>query len=216
MKHILFFDLDGTLTDSGEGIINCVIHALNQQDWPIPDSAALRHFIGPPLMESFQSIAGMRAAQAQKAVSDYRERYASVGLFENRVYPGIPAMLNSLRQAGKRLFMVTSKPEPYSIRIAEHFGLLPYLEQICGATLDGRINSKAAVVRLALSRAGEPDPSQVEMIGDRLHDIEGARQYGIDCAYVLYGYGDRAEAEAYHASHIVSTVEELQHYLLSL
>ncbi|HIV68375.1 MAG TPA: HAD hydrolase-like protein [Candidatus Butyricicoccus stercorigallinarum] len=216
MKDILFFDLDGTLTDSGEGITNCVIHALRQQRWPIPDRDSLRRFIGPPLIESFQGIAGMSAAQAAQAVTDYRARYSTVGLFENRAYDGIIDMLAALQAAGKRLFMVTSKPEVYSVRIAERFGLAPYLEQICGATLDGRINSKDAVVRLALERAGNPDPSTVEMIGDRLHDVEGARQYGIDCTYVLYGFGTREEAEAHRAAHIVATVDELREHLLAL
>ncbi len=216
MKQFFYIDLDGTLTDSAEGILNCVTYALNKQDWPIPDADALRRFIGPPLVESFQDIAGMTEAQAQQATRDYRERYSTVGLFENRAYDGIPDMLADLQRAGKHLFMVTSKPEPYSIRIAERFGLLPYLECICGATLDGRINSKESVVQLALSRAGNPAPSDIEMIGDRLHDIEGARAHGIDCTYVLYGFGDREEAERHRAAHIVSTVDELRRHLLAL
>lgn len=216
MKHILFFDLDGTLTDSGEGITNCVIHALKLQNWSIPDMEQLRRFIGPPLIDSFQEIAGMSEQQALQAVRDYRARYSTVGLFENRVYDGIIDMLADLKKAGKTLFMVTSKPEEYSIRIAERFGLSPYLDCICGATLDGRINSKEAVVRLALERAGHPDVSNVEMIGDRLHDIEGSRACGIDCTYVLYGFGTRAEAEAHHAAHIVETVEALHQHLLRL
>ena len=216
MKHIIFFDLDGTLTDSGEGITNCVIHALQKQDWPIPDSNSLRRFIGPPLIDSFQGIAGMDAAQAAQAVKDYRARYSTVGLFENRAYDGIVDTLAALKAAGKRLFMVTSKPEEYSIRIAERFGLVPYLEDICGATLDGRINTKDAVVRMALERAGQPNPADVEMVGDRLHDVEGARKYGIDCTYVLYGFGTREEAEAHHAAHIVATVDELREHLLAL
>lgn len=216
MKHFLFFDLDGTLTDSAEGITNCVIHALNKQNWPIPDSDALRRFIGPPLLESFQAIAGMSEPQARQAIRDYRERYASVGLFENRAFDGITDMLADLQRAGKHLFMVTSKPEPYSVRIAERFGLLPYLDSVCGATLDGRINSKDAVVQLALERAGHPDPADVEMIGDRLHDVEGARVHGIECTYVLYGFGTREEAESHRAARIAATVDELHALLLTL
>lgn len=216
MKHILFFDLDGTLTNSAEGITKCVVHALQRQNWPIPDDVVLRRFIGPPLIDSFQRFCGMTQAQAQQAIGDYRARFASIGLFENYAYPGIVDMLADLRHAGKRLFMVTSKPEPYSIRIAERFGFSPYLEHICGATLDGRINSKDAVVRLALERAGHPNPTDIEMIGDRLHDIEGARVYGIDCTYVLYGFGSREEAEAHNAAHIVATVDDLHRHLLAL
>ncbi len=216
MKHIFFFDLDGTLTDSGEGIIHCVIHALRLQNWPIPNADDLRRFIGPPLVDSFKEIAGMSEEQALRAVRDYRARYSTIGLFENRAYDGIIDMLADLKKAGKTVFMVTSKPEEYSVRIAERFGLAPYLDCICGATLDGRINSKEAVVRLALERAGYPDVHTIEMIGDRLHDIEGSRACGIDCTYVLYGFGTRAEAEAYHAAHIVETVEDLHRHLLNL
>ena len=216
MKHYLFFDLDGTLTDSAEGIINSVLYALNLQHWNIPDADALRHFIGPPLIESFQSIAGMNFEQAEQAVRDYRTRYADIGLFENRVYDGIIPMLKTLRDAGKTLYLVTSKPEPYARRIAERFAFAEYLDEICGATLDGSINSKEAVVRMALQRAGQPDVSDVEMIGDRLHDIEGSRACGIDCTYVLYGFGTLEEAQTYHAAHILDTVEHLTKHLLTL
>lgn len=216
MKHIFFFDLDGTLTDSGEGIVNSVIYALKLQNWDIPDETILRRFIGPPLIDSFQELTHMNEQQARQAIQDYRARYSTIGLFENRAYDGIVDMLADLKRAGKRSFMVTSKPEEYSIRIAERFGFLPYLERVCGATLDGRINSKESVVRLALEQAGYPDVSDIEMIGDRLHDIEGSRACGIDCTYVLYGFGSRQEAEQYHAAHIVKTVGELHQHLLTL
>lgn len=216
MKHFLFFDLDGTLTDSAEGIINSVKYALELQHWPIPSEDDLRKFIGPPLVYSFSEIAGMNAAQTEQAVKDYRVRYSEIGLFENRVYDGILPMLSGLHQTDKKLYLVTSKPEPYAVRIAERFGLSPYLDEICGATLDGTINSKEAVVRMALERAGNPEPSDVEMIGDRLHDVEGSRACGIDCTYVLYGFGDRSEAEAYQAAHIIDTPEELYRHLLML
>ena len=216
MKHVIFFDLDGTLTDCGVGITNCVIHALQQQNWPIPAPDDLRRFIGPPLIDSFQHIAGMDAEQAAQAVTDYRARYSTVGLFENRAYDGVIDMLAALKAAGKRSLMVTSKPEVFSVRIAERFGFAPYLENICGATLDGRINTKDAVVKLALERAGYPDPAEIEMVGDRMHDVEGARKYGIDCTYVLYGFGTREEAETHHAAHIVPTVDALREHLLAL
>lgn len=216
MKHIFFFDLDGTLTDSGEGILNCVRHALDLQNWPHPSDENLRRFIGPPLIDSFMDIAGMNKQQAQQAVRDYRARYSTGGLFENRVYDGIPDVLKVLNDAGKRCFMVTSKPEAFSVRIADKFGLTPYLESICGATLDGKMDSKEQIVELALQRAGNPDPSDVEMIGDRLFDVEGSRKHGIDCTYVLYGFGSREEAEAHRAAHIVETPAQLKDLLLSL
>ena len=216
MKHYFFFDLDGTLTDSAEGIINCVKHALELQNWPCPSPKELRRFIGPPLIDSFQHIAGMNAQQARQAVHDYRERYSVVGLFENRVFEGIPELLKDLKQSGRHCYMVTSKPEEYSIRIADRFGLTPYLEQICGATLDGKMDAKEQIVHMALERAGNPDPSDVEMIGDRLHDVVGSRKYGIDCTYVLYGFGSRAEAEEYQAAHIVETIDDLRQLLFRL
>lgn len=216
MKQYFFFDLDGTLTDSAEGIINCVKHALDLQHWPYPTPEDLRRFIGPPLIDSFEHIAGMNAQQAKQAVHDYRERYSVVGLFENRVFDGITDLLKDLQQADRHCYMVTSKPEEYSIRIADHFGLTPYLEQICGATLDGKMDAKEQIVHMALERAGNPHPSEVEMIGDRLHDVVGSRKYGIDCTYVLYGFGTRAEAEQYQAAHIVETVEDLRELLFQL
>ena len=216
MKDIFFFDLDGTLTDSQEGILNCVQYALADQGIDWPDRSTLRPFIGPPLIESFQAICGLDYDHAEQAVRKYRERYATIGLFENRVYEGIPELLRTLKQAGKQCIMATSKPEEFSRRIADRFGLAPYLDDICGATLDGRINSKDAVVRLALERAGQPDPARVHMIGDRRHDVLGARASGIDCTYVLFGFGSREEAEQCQAAYVVETVEELKQHLLSL
>ncbi len=216
MKRYFFFDLDGTLTDSEQGILNCVEYALEAQGIHWPDRASLRPFIGPPLIESFQTICGLDEAHAEQAVRKYRERYADIGLFENRVYDGILDVLKALTAAGRHCFLATSKPEDYSVRIAERFGLAPYLEQICGATLDGRINSKDAVVKLALERAGNPDPSEVQMIGDRYHDVVGARKHGIDCTYVLYGFGSREEAEQYHAKYIIERVDQLTAHLLAL
>lgn len=216
MKDYFFFDLDGTLTDSEEGILNCVEYALAEQGISVDDRSSLKPFIGPPLIDSFQAVCDLDYEHAKQAVAKYRERYSTVGLFENRAYDGIHDVLKVLNNAGKHCFMATSKPESYSIRIAERFGLAPYLEQICGATLDGKINSKDAVVRLALERAGSPDPSRVQMIGDRYHDIVGARACGIDCTYVLYGFGSREEAEQYNAAYIIDTVDELTEHLLSL
>lgn len=216
MKDILLFDLDGTLTDSQEGITRCAEYALNAQGISVPDRTALRPFIGPPLIESFQTLCGLDYEHAEQAVRKYRERYAEIGLFENRVYPGILDLLRTLNEAGKHCLMATSKPESYSKRIADRFGLSPYLEYICGATLDGRINSKDAVIRLALERLGQPELSRVHMIGDRSHDVRGAHSCGITCTYVLFGFGSREEAEHVQADYIVETVEALKDHLLAL
>lgn len=214
MKDIFFFDLDGTLTNPKLGITTCVAYALRDQGIEVTDLDTLTPFIGPPLMEGFQAITGLTYEQAERATAKYRERFSVVGLFENEVYDGIIPMLKSLRQAGARLFVATSKPEPYSVRIAEHFGFAKYFEQICGATLDGRINTKDAVITDALHRAGNPDPSRVLMIGDRKHDILGAHKCGIDCAGVLFGFGSREEHEQAGADIILETVADLNNYLL--
>lgn len=215
MKDIFFFDLDGTLTNPKLGITTCVAYALRDQGIEVSDLDTLTPFIGPPLMEGFQAIAGLNYEQAVRATAKYRERFSVVGLFENELYDGIIPMLRALRQTGARLFIATSKPEPYSVRIAEHFGFAEYFEQICGATLDGRINTKDAVIRDALRRAGHPDPSRVLMVGDRRHDIIGAHACGIDCAGVLFGFGSREEHEQAGADVLLQTVTELQSYLLA-
>lgn len=216
MKDIYLFDLDGTLTNSQEGITRCVEYALKDQGIEVSDRSTLLPFIGPPLIDSFQNYIGLDYAHAEQAVRKYRERYAEIGLFENRVYPGIPDLLQAMQDAGKRCFMATCKPESYSIRIADRFGLTPYLERICGASLDGRILTKEAVVRRALEYAGNPEPSRVHMIGDRSNDVLGSRACGIDCTYVLYGFGSREEALSCQSTYIVETVEDLKEHLLSL
>ncbi len=216
MKDYYLFDLDGTLTNSGEGILRSVEYALRELHVPVPDRDALRPFIGPPLIDSFQFICGLSPEMAQRAVEKYRERYSEVGLFENEVYDGMHDVLHALNAAGKHCVMATSKPEVYSRRIAKHFGLASLLEEISGSTLDGRINNKEAVIRLALERAGHPDSSRVHMIGDRRHDVDGARACGIDCTYVLFGFGSRAEAEKCGAAYIVETPQQLTAHLLSL
>ncbi len=216
MKDLFLFDLDGTLTNSEEGILRSVEYALSELGVPLPERTVLRPFIGPPLIESFQHICGLNYEMADLAVRKYRERYSEIGLFENQVYDGIPTVLRALNRAGKRCFMATSKPEPYSRRIADRFNLSPLLEEICGATLDGHINSKESVIRLALKRAGYPDVSRVHMIGDRRHDVEGSRACGIDCTYVLYGFGSREEAVNCGAAYIVETPDQLTNHLLSL
>ncbi len=214
MKDIFFFDLDGTLTNPKLGITTCVAYALRDQGIEVTDLDTLTPFIGPPLIEGFQAITGLTYEQAERATAKYRERFSVVGLFENEMYDGIIPMLEALRHAGARLFVATSKPEPYSVRIAEHFGFAKYFEQICGATLDGRMNTKDAVIADALHRAGNPDPSRVLMIGDRKHDILGAHKCGIDCAGVLFGFGSREEHEQAGADIILETVTDLHQYLL--
>ena len=207
--HYIFFDLDGTLTDSAPGILNSVAYALERFGIAVPAREKLIPFIGPPLLESFQKFSGLSAADAARAVGYYREYYPERGIFENSVYPGIPEALDALRRAGLRLVMATSKPEAYALRIAERFSLDAYFDQICGAAMDESRSRKAEVIRYAMDRCGLAEPAQGLMVGDREHDVLGARECGLDCVGVLYGYGSRRELEAAGAALFAETPADI-------
>ena len=186
---IILFDLDGTLTDSAPGILNSVRYACRKLGLPIPGEETLRRFLGPPLIASFRELMGLDAAGADRAVSAFREYFPTKGLFENEVYPGIPALLADIKSAGKTVIIATSKPEAYARRILEHFGLAQYCDFICGATLDETRTDKAEVIAYALETAGITDKSRVVMVGDREHDVLGAKKNGLPCVGAVYGYG---------------------------
>lgn len=209
-KYILF-DLDGTVTDSSEGIKNCLKYALEAAGIPIPSEEELYSFMGPPLIDSFQEITGMNYEEAVQATKKYRERYSTVGLFENRLYEGIDKVIYSLKQQGHKLAIATSKPEEYSVRILEHFGIAGYFDEIVGSTLDGSRNTKSAVIKEVFRRMNikEAEKSQVIMVGDRKHDIIGARECQIASCGVYYGFAPENELEEYGADFIVYKVEEL-------
>ncbi len=212
--HILF-DLDGTLTDPGMGITNSVAHALAHFGITVTDRAQLYRFIGPPLMDSFMEYYGFTEEQAIEAVKVYREYFADRGWAENTVYEGIEILLAELTAAGKTLLVATSKPQIFAERILIHFGLDKYFAHICGVALQApRGYSKADVIRVALSKAGMIDLSTAVMVGDRHHDIDGAKAVGLDSVGVLYGYGDREEHEKAGADAIVESVTELRKVLL--
>jgi phosphoglycolate phosphatase len=206
MSRAILFDLDGTLTDSGEGIINCAILALNHFGLPVPDRETLRVFVGPPLDETFMKF-GVPADQTDEAIRVYRSRYTTVGKFENIPYPGIEELLQKLSENGHKLYVATSKPEAMSIEILEKFGLAKYFTLICGATLDGSRSKKADIISYLLEKAGGAE--NAIMVGDRKHDILGAHAVGIPATGVLYGYGDRAELEGAGATYIAETVENI-------
>ena len=208
IKYILF-DLDGTLTDPGLGITNAVMYALKKYNIEVEDRSELYKFIGPPLRDSFSKYYGMTAEEAEQAVIYYREYYSVTGLFENQVYEGIPDLLSQLKGDGYKLVLATSKPDKFSIAILEHFDLYKYFDFAACATFDGKRDSKASVINYALESLEINDTSEVIMIGDRLHDVEGARECGIDAIGVTYGYGDRAEHEADGAKYIADTVDEI-------
>ena len=209
MYDIILFDLDGTLTDPGIGITNSVAHALAHWNIEVADRAELYKFIGPPLSDSFMRYYGFSEEDAIHAIAVYREYFSVKGLYENEVYPGIPELLESLKAQGKTVVLATSKPEKFAVEILRHFGLYDYFDIIAGASMDESRNKKADVIAYAISQMKNPDLSRMIMIGDREHDILGAKQIGIDSIGVLYGYGDRAEHEKAGATYIAEKVEDI-------
>jgi phosphoglycolate phosphatase len=212
-SDIVLFDLDGTLTESGPGIIGSVAYALDVIGAPPLDDARLLQFIGPPLHDSFRDVAGLGDVDVEYAMTAYRRYFQDRGMFENAVYPGIPALLEALVDAGRRLGIATSKPVPYAMPIVEYFGLREYFEAVCGPVLDGIGADKTSVVADALAGLRISAGADVVLIGDRSHDVVGAHANGIPCVGVLWGYGSRDELMAAGADAIVADVEELADWL---
>jgi len=213
MQHILF-DLDGTLTDPKIGITKSVQFALRAFGIEVDDPDTLRPFIGPPLSESFQEFYGFDEAGAQDAIRKYREYFSVTGIYENSLYDGIPAMLDALQRQGKTLILATSKPTVYAQQILEHFGLAPYFAFVSGSELDGTRVKKSEVINHALTSCGIADTAAAVMVGDREHDMLGAKATGLASVGVLYGYGDRDELQQAGADVIVQSVAELGEQLL--
>ncbi len=211
--ELVLFDLDGTLTDPKVGITSAVQYALAKHGIHEPDRDRLTPFIGPPLHESFMEFYGFPEAQAWQAVEDYREYFADRGIFENEVYPGIPELLAGLSRLGRPGVVATSKPAVYAERILVHFGLRPWLNAVAGSELDGTRVAKAEVVNFALQQFPAVTRTAVVMVGDRRHDIEGARANGIASIGVTYGYGAAEEIDAAQPTHRVSSVAELAELL---
>jgi phosphoglycolate phosphatase len=198
----IFFDLDGTLTDPKLGITRSIQYALRKLDLPVPSQDELTWCIGPPLRDSFVTMLG--EDRADLAVSLYRERFGDVGLYENSVYPDIEHTLATLKQSHGRLFVATSKAHVFADRIIDHFRLREYFEHVFGAELDGTRANKSDLLAYALKNTGV-NPQQALMIGDRSHDIVGAKRNGLAAIGVLYGYGSRQELIDAGASHICAT-----------
>lgn len=213
--NVILFDLDGTLTDSSLGIINSIIYALNRYDIKIEDTALLRKFLGPPLHESFKLFYGFDNEKAMEAVKFYREYFSTKGIFENTVYNGIPLLLEELNAKGKKVILATSKPQKFTDIIMEHFDLAKYFAFIAGSNMDGTRSKKAEVIEYTMQSCKITDKSKAVMIGDRKHDIIGAKAAGIDSVGVEYGYGDYDELSSAGATHIVKTVKELGRLLLT-
>ena len=204
MLNYILFDLDGTLTDPGIGITNSVMYALKKFGIEITDRTSLYNFIGPPLMYSFQTFHGFSEEDSTQAVKYYREYFSVHGLYENEVYPGIPELLHELKQRGYHLVLATSKPEEYALEILRHFGLYDYFDFVAGATFDTTRVKKADVIAYALKETGITDLENTIMIGDRSHDIIGAKTFNLDSIGVLYGYGSEDEFKEAGATYIVN------------
>ncbi len=210
-----FFDLDGTLTESGPGITNCVKYALEKFGIQENNLENLKRFIGPPLLESFQKFYGFSAKDAEKAVVYYRERFGPTGIFENSLYPEIRETLEKLRAAGKKLYLATSKPEIYVPRIMNHFDLMKYFDFTAGSDSQGTRSQKSQVIDFVIRENKLEEAvnnGNVVMIGDRLHDIEGARKNNIPCIAVLWGYGSREEFHHHQAAFIIEKPSDLLNF----
>ena len=213
MKKTVLFDLDGTLTDSGEGIINCAALALRHFGLPVPSREEMRVFVGPPLYETFQRF-GVPADKAEEAIRVYRSRYIPTGMFENTPYPGIRELLEKLRAQGHRLYVATSKPENMSVEILEHFDLAKYFDHICGASLDRSRSSKDAVIAYLLEQYGKDE--EMIMVGDTVFDILGAAAHAIPAVGVTWGYGSPEEMIKAGAAAIAPTMDALLRILQSV
>lgn len=217
-KKVILFDLDGTLTDPGVGITNSVMYALEKYGIIVSDRSELYKFIGPPLMQSFENYYGFDKNEAERAVSLYREYFRDRGIFENQVYDGIKHLLGTLKAQGKVVGLATSKPEVYAKQILEHFELDGDFDFISGSMMSGERTDKGEVIAWAVQLLGEKQKQkytaeEMVMIGDREHDVIGARKNRITSIGVLYGYGSREELTEAGADAVVSSVGELAEML---
>lgn len=212
MYNTVLFDLDGTLTDPGKGITNSVAYSLKKFGIETEDRNELYKFIGPPLYESFMKYYGFSKEKAETAVSYFREYFRDTGIFENEVYDGIENLLNALSSSGRKIILATSKPEEFAKRILVHFGLDKYFDFIAGATMDSSRVRKGDVIAYALSESGCSADNAV-MIGDKMHDIQGAKEHGLASIGVLFGYGSKEELENAGADFIAETVEDIMKFI---
>ena len=215
MEYILM-DLDGTLTNSKEGITKCLQYALQYFGVEVDNLNTLEKYIGPPLEQTFREGFGFGKEQAEVAIEKYRERYMPKGMYENHLYAGMEEALQRLKESGKVLIVATSKPEKFAVSILKYFGIDGYFDDICGADPSVNRNKKDEVIRYVLEKHELTDLSDVLMVGDRKYDIEGARICGLSCMGVLYGFGSREELEEAGAEYIAETVEDMVQLLISL
>jgi phosphoglycolate phosphatase len=203
---VFLFDLDGTITDSREGIFNSLEYAFRQLGSK-QQSKDFTGWIGPPLIDSFTDFCGGDRECAERALAYYREYYTEKGIFENRLYPGIRDFLSELAKKGSILLLATSKPKPYALQIMDHFDLKKFFHSIHGSTLDSSLVDKESIMGAALEAARPERAGDCLMIGDRYHDMEGARAHGIAFCGVTWGYGSPGELQG--ADYLVESMEEL-------
>ncbi|MDD5864525.1 MAG: HAD-IA family hydrolase [Firmicutes bacterium] len=205
-RNVILFDLDGTLTDSGEGIINCAVFALEHFGLSVPSREELRSIVGPPLFDTFRRY-GVPEERLDEAVAVFRSRYNPIGIFENHPYPGVRELLQALKQDGHKLCVATSKPEEMANRVLSHFDLASFFDTVCGADLGETRSSKDAVIAYLLEQNGRSD--DMLMVGDTKFDVLGAAAHGIPTIGVAWGYGKTADMKAAGAIAIADTPEQL-------
>ena len=214
MKYV-FFDLDGTVTESAPGIINSVVYAIKKLGVRMPSEEELLKFVGPPLSDSFVKYCGVDPSKTKEAINIFREYFAERGIFENNVYPGIPELTAKLKSLGIKQILATSKPQLFAERILTHFNLIADFDGVYGNSMDEKYTDKALLLRDIIAKEGikGDDLKNCVMVGDRSSDISGAHKAGIRAIGVLYGYGDRPELEGAGADLIVETVRDLEKVL---
>lgn len=215
MYTTVLFDLDGTVTDPGEGITKSVEYALSKWNIKVKDRTSLYKFIGPPLMYSFTHFYDMSEAEARKAVEFYHEYYVDKGIHGCELYPGIKNLLASLKEKKYKISLASSKPDVLAIQVLKNFDVYQYFDFIGAATLDDSRSKKSEVIEYTLDNLEEKDRSKIIMIGDRCYDILGAKQFGLDSIGVLYGYGSLDELKEAGATHIVDSAYEIERIIVN-
>lgn len=211
--NTILFDLDGTISDTAEGVANSILYALNKMGIEKPSRKKLLLCIGPPLIDSFCSVFGLTEHDAQRAIGYYREYYADKGIFECHLYPGIPELLMALKMEGATIALATSKPEVYAERILRHYSIFSLFDYVGGSQLNGQRTKKSEVIAYVLSTLPEGGRNSALMVGDRKYDVEGAKEIGIPCAGVLFGYGSKEELAKAGAIYLADSTQELLNWI---
>lgn len=205
----VFWDMDGTIINSYPGVVESVLYALNYFGLSEDNPEIMRRFIGPPLRVTFGEIYHMEEAQIELAVEKYRENYNAGGMFKCEVYPGVAEAMDAFKRAGFKQIIASSKPEQMCCQILDRFGLIEKMDDVVGASLDGKIDTKQEVLEEAFRRLGNPDKREVVLIGDTKFDVIGAKKMGIDCIGITYGFGTKEELEEHGALKVFDTIGEV-------